>query len=140
MKDAAASYVRQVFFCPDATPYETLGLAPGASDAAIKESFRLLMQLVHPDRQEAQEHWPESFAAQANRAYGILRNRDSREKFDREARRARRCEGRVPGRGRVGAVDDAGRAAAPRGQPGQRTAVGRGPARMADRWRGRVRA
>jgi len=85
LKDAAASYVRHMFFRPDATPYQTLGLAPGASQAAIRESFRLLMQLVHPDRQDVQLRWPESFAAQANRAYGILRNRDSREKFDREA-------------------------------------------------------
>ena len=52
---------------------------------AIKESFRLLMQLVHPDRQDSQVVWPDAFAAQANRAYGILRNQDARAKFDREA-------------------------------------------------------
>ena len=85
LQPAAMMYVRHIFFRPDATPYQTLGLAPGASAQAIKESFRLLMQLVHPDRQDAQVVWPDSFAAQANRAYGVLRNQDARAKFDREA-------------------------------------------------------
>jgi len=83
-REAAATYVRQVFFRPHATPYQTLGLAPGASAQAIKENFRLLMQLVHPDRQDARSLWPESFAAQANRAYGILRNDQSRADLDRD--------------------------------------------------------
>ena len=85
LRDAAALYVRFLFFRPDATPYQTLGLAPGASPEAIKESFRLLMQLVHPDRQDARAIWPDSFAALANRAYGLLRNQDARARFDREA-------------------------------------------------------
>ena len=53
LQEAAAMYVRLLFFRPDATPYQTLGLATGASQQAIKESFRLLMHLVHPDRQDA---------------------------------------------------------------------------------------
>jgi uncharacterized protein (TIGR02246 family) len=85
LKVAAALYVRHVFFRPDATPYQILGLAPGASGPAIKESFRLLMQLVHPDRQDSRNAWPESFAALANRAYGVLRNQDSRVTYDRDA-------------------------------------------------------
>jgi curved DNA-binding protein CbpA len=85
LQSAAMMYVRHIFFRPDATPYQTLGLAPGASAQAIKESFRLLMQLVHPDRQDARVVWPDSFAAQANRAYGVLRNQDARAKFDRES-------------------------------------------------------
>ena len=85
LQRAAALYVRHLFFRPEATPYQVLGLAPGASPQAIKESFRLLMQLVHPDRQDELAVWPDAFAAQANRAYGILRNQDSRARFDREA-------------------------------------------------------
>ncbi len=85
LQKAAASYVRHLFFRPDATPYQTLGLAPGAAPEAIKESFRLLMHLVHPDRQDTRAVWPDAFAAQANRAYGILRNQDARARFDHEA-------------------------------------------------------
>src|SRR5208282_4768155 len=91
-REAAAEYVRQVFFRPDATPYQTLGLASEATPQAIKEHFRLLMQLVHPDRQGARALWPEAFAAQANRAYGILRHAESRAELDREeAARAERA-------------------------------------------------
>ena len=85
LQAAAAMYVHRLFFRPDATPYQTLGLLPGASPEAVKESFRLLMQLVHPDRQDEMAQWPDAFAAQANRAYGVLRNEDSRAQFDRDA-------------------------------------------------------
>ncbi len=85
LKAGAAMYVRHVFFRPDATPYQILGLAQGASATAIKERFRLLMQLVHPDRQDSGDAWPESFAALANRAYGMLRDENARTAFDRDA-------------------------------------------------------
>jgi curved DNA-binding protein CbpA len=85
LQDAAAAYVRHLYFRPDATPYQTLGLAAGATPQEIKESFRLLMHLVHPDRQDAVALWPDAFAAQANRAYAVLRNQDARARLDREA-------------------------------------------------------
>jgi hypothetical protein len=85
LQDAAGLYVRLVFFRHDATPYQVLGLPPSASREAIRESFRLLMHLVHPDRQDARAIWPDSFAALVNRAYGILRNQDARTRFDRDA-------------------------------------------------------
>ncbi len=84
LRDAAAAHVRQFHFRPDATPYQVLGLAPDASEQSIRESFRLLMQLVHPDRQGARRNWPDACAAQANRAYAVLRGAESRAAFDRE--------------------------------------------------------
>lgn len=86
LRDAAIAYVREVFFRPDASPYQTLGLAPDAPQDAIKERFRLLMLLVHPDRQGTGAPWPDACAAQANRAYGILRDPASRAAYDREER------------------------------------------------------
>jgi len=86
LRDAAIGYVREVFFRPDASPYQTLGLAPDASQDAVKERFRLLMLLVHPDRQGTGAPWPDACAAQANRAYGILRDPASRAAYDREER------------------------------------------------------
>src|SRR4051812_27288487 len=38
LRAAAGLYVRFLFFRPEATPYQTLGLAPGATPEAIKES------------------------------------------------------------------------------------------------------
>ena len=86
LRKAAAAYVRQYHFRPDASPYQVLGVAPDASAQAIRDSFRLLMQLVHPDRQDARTEWPEAFAARANRAYATLRDADSRAECDRELR------------------------------------------------------
>jgi ketosteroid isomerase-like protein len=85
LKQAAEAYVRNVYFHPDATPYQTLGLSPGASQEAIRERFRQLMHLVHPDRQGDRKLWPDACAAQANRAYAILRDPDARDRLEREA-------------------------------------------------------
>ncbi len=109
LRDAAASYVRRMYFRADATPYQTLGLAPDASAEAIKDNFRLLMQLVHPDRQDAQARWPESCAAQANRAYGMLKNEESRAKFDREEAERVRAAAAQAARSAMMAAPAAGR-------------------------------
>ena len=99
-----------MFFRPDATPYQALGLEPGASYQAIRESFRLLMQLVHPDRQGAHRTWPDACAAQANSAYSILRDQDARKTFEDEAE-ARAALARAINRAAMAAevVADAGR-------------------------------
>ena len=86
LRDAAVGYLREVFFRPDASPYQTLGLAPDASQDAIKERFRLLMLLVHPDRQGTGPAWPDRCASQANQAYAILRDPGSRAAYDRQER------------------------------------------------------
>lgn len=83
---AAGGYLRNVCFRADATPYQTFGLAPDASPEAIKERFRQVMLLVHPDRHGAEASWPPEFAAHANRAYALLRDPRSREKYDRDER------------------------------------------------------
>lgn len=80
---AAALFVRQVFFQRDATHYEILGLARHADAGAIRENYRLLMQLTHPDRNAAKAGWPEDCAARVNRAYAVLRNPDARAAYDR---------------------------------------------------------
>jgi hypothetical protein len=51
----------------------------------IKECFRLLMQLVHPDRQGENKRWPDACAAQANWAYSMLRDQETRHSFEAEA-------------------------------------------------------
>ncbi|MBK7332183.1 MAG: DnaJ domain-containing protein [Betaproteobacteria bacterium] len=79
-------YLREVFFRPDASPYQTLGLAPDVPQDAVKERFRLLMLLVHPDRQGAGPAWPDRCASQANQAYAILRDPGSRAAYDRQER------------------------------------------------------
>ncbi len=91
LRAAALAHVREFNFRADATLYQVLGVAPDATEQQIREAFRFLMQLVHPDRQGTRGEWPDAFAARANHAYAILRNAEARAQFDREeaARAAR---------------------------------------------------
>jgi hypothetical protein len=73
LRRAAVFCIQQQFFREEATHYEVLGLATDASPASIRENFRLLMQLIHPDRQGASANWSESCAARVNRAHAVLR-------------------------------------------------------------------
>jgi DnaJ-domain-containing protein 1 len=81
--------ITQCFFRDDATHYEVLGLPPDASPEAVRENFRLLMQLIHPDRQGAGMAWPEDFAARANGAYAVLKVPETRAAYDSELAEAR---------------------------------------------------
>jgi hypothetical protein len=81
---AAVLYIQQQFFRDGATHYETLGLAPEPTAEAIRDNFRLLMQLIHPDRHAGNALWPESCAAKANRAYSVLKSPRLRADYDRE--------------------------------------------------------
>lgn len=80
----AVFYIRRCFSGDGATHYQVLGLTPDASPDAVRENFRLLMQLIHPDRQGTQPRWPESFAARVNRAYAVLKVPQTRAAYDRE--------------------------------------------------------
>ncbi len=95
LRNAAAAFVRQVYLRAEATPYQTLGIESDASSEVIKERFRQLMQLVHPDRHDARAQWPDACAAQVNRAYAILRNETTRAKYDGEQRAARNQQARA---------------------------------------------
>jgi len=85
----ALSCITRCFFPDDATHYEVLGLAPDASPEAVRENFRLLMQLIHPDRQGAGTLWPENLAARANGAYAVLKVPETRVAYDSELATAR---------------------------------------------------
>lgn len=80
----AMTYLREVCFRPDATHYQMLCLPMDAKRDAIKESYHLLMALIHPDRAErAREAWPADWAQRANRAYAVLSDDVARKSYDR---------------------------------------------------------
>ena len=71
--EAARAFVRQVCLRDRATHYQVLCLAADAPSEAIKENYRLLMALLHPDRQDADAHeWPTGCAQRVNDAYAVL--------------------------------------------------------------------
>lgn len=65
-----------------ADPYQTLGVARGASEADIKKAYRKLAKELHPDRNKDNPKAAERFS-QVTNAYDLLSDKDKRARFDR---------------------------------------------------------
>ena len=65
-----------------ADPYQTLGVARGADEAAIKKAYRKLAKELHPDRNADNPKATERFSA-VTAAYDLLSDKDKRARFDR---------------------------------------------------------
>jgi DnaJ-class molecular chaperone len=65
-----------------ADPYQTLGVARGASEADIKKAYRKLAKELHPDRNKDNPKASEKFSTVTN-AYDLLTDKDKRARFDR---------------------------------------------------------
>ncbi|AIT06715.1 molecular chaperone DnaJ [Sphingomonas taxi] len=90
-----------------ADPYQTLGVARGASEADIKKAYRKLAKELHPDRNKDNPKASERFS-QVTNAYDLLSDKDKRARFDR------------------GEIDGDGNPAAPFGYGGARPGTARG--------------
>jgi len=66
-------------------PYELLGLTSECSHAQIKESYRLLAQRIHPDKNLSDPNAPEAFRI-LHEAYKLLSDPEKRQEHDRMAR------------------------------------------------------
>ena len=65
-----------------ADPYQTLGVAKGATEADIKKAYRKLAKELHPDRNKDNPKASERFS-QVTSAYDLLTDKDKRARFDR---------------------------------------------------------
>jgi len=63
-------------------PYDVLGVSRDASDGEIKKAYRRLAMEHHPDRNDGDKDAEEKFK-EATEAYEVLRNPESRARFDR---------------------------------------------------------
>ncbi|MFO1422312.1 MAG: DnaJ domain-containing protein [Candidatus Competibacteraceae bacterium] len=72
LRDAARFCVQQWCFIRGADPHRVLGVKPGASLEQIKEHYRLLMRLFHPDRAAGRETWTDHYASRINEAWARL--------------------------------------------------------------------
>ena len=59
-----------------ADPYQTLGVARGASEADIKKAYRKLAKELHPDRNKDNPKAAERFS-QVTGAYDLLTDKDT---------------------------------------------------------------
>ena len=65
-----------------ADPYQTLGVARGASEKDIKSAYRKLAKELHPDKNKDNPKATERFSAVTG-AYDLLSDTDKRARFDR---------------------------------------------------------
>jgi hypothetical protein len=94
VREGARFFVRHALLRESNDHYALMGLQAGASAAALREHYRLLIRLTHPDFSREADPWPDDAAARVNRAFDVLSSPDQRADFD--ARRQALSEPRTP--------------------------------------------
>lgn len=85
LKRAACFFVRTALLYPGADHYALLGLTRNSGAATLKEHYRLLMRLVHPDfAGSLGSSWPADAAARLNLAYEVLGSEPRRALHDEQ--------------------------------------------------------
>lgn len=79
---AARFFVRTAMLRPDADHYTLLGLARDFEPGTLREHYRLMMGLTHPDKLNPAEGWPADAAARINRAKNVLSDEHKRLAYD----------------------------------------------------------
>lgn len=82
MRAAARFYIEQVLLAPGADYYRMHGLTSAANDERVRENYRLLMRLLHPDRVNFDHDWQAAAALRVNQANATLRDPDLRRRYD----------------------------------------------------------
>ena len=72
LRDAARFCIQQCCLVRGADSHRVLGVEPGAPLEQIKEHYRLLMRLFHPDRAAGRETWTDHYASRVNEAWTAL--------------------------------------------------------------------
>jgi len=83
LRDAARFCIQQWCLVRGADPHRVLGVEPGAPPEQIKEHYRLLMRLFHPDRAAGRETWTDHYASRINEAWTALSRTPDRVMPDR---------------------------------------------------------
>lgn len=82
LRDAANFFIRAALLYPGADHYGVLGLATGEVPPDLKERYRLLMRMIHPDFAQGSTAWPADAATRVNRAYEVLSSPVLRREYD----------------------------------------------------------
>jgi hypothetical protein len=83
---AAGFFVSTALLHPAADHYSLLGLSPSADASAIKERYRQMMRLMHPDFASSAggANWPADAASRINQAYEVLAREAERRSYDEQ--------------------------------------------------------
>lgn len=85
LREASMFFIRAALLYPGADHYAVLGLAAGGDAPDLKERYRLLMRLIHPDFASGETHgWPADAAVRVNKAYEVLSSPVLRREYDEQ--------------------------------------------------------
>lgn len=82
VRQAARFFVRSVMLRPGADHYTLLGVAPGCEAEVLREHYRLMIRMTHPDFLASGESWPPDAAARINIANDVLSSPEKREAYN----------------------------------------------------------
>ena len=82
LRRAALFFVKQALFSDPGDPYRVLGLSADCSPEEIRERYRLLVRIFHPDRLRDAGDWNDRLATRLNDAYNLLKNPARRAELD----------------------------------------------------------
>jgi curved DNA-binding protein CbpA len=84
LMDGANFVISMMHFNPENNYYVTLGISGIASQEEIRERWKKLMLLYHPDRQGEDKEWFSERAKKVNEAYSGLKDLQKRAAFDKK--------------------------------------------------------
>lgn len=82
LRSSARFFVRMAFLRVGVDHYTLLGLRQSASDEQVREHYRLMIRMTHPDFAVSGEHWPMDSAARINMAHDVLSEHTRRHGYD----------------------------------------------------------
>jgi curved DNA-binding protein CbpA len=82
--DGANFIISKMHFNPENNYYTTLGLPQNVSQNELRERWKSLMLLYHPDRHMEGEEWVSERAKKVNEAYSTLKDDSKRREYDRK--------------------------------------------------------
>ena len=85
LREASMFFIRAALLYPGADHYAVLGLPAGSDAPDLKERYRLLMRLIHPDFASGEaQGWPADAAVRVNKAYEVLSSSVLRREYDEQ--------------------------------------------------------
>lgn len=97
LRDAARFFVRTALLRPGADHFTLLGLSPVFDPATLREHYRMLIRMTHPDfASAAGVAWPADAATRINLANDVLSSDERREAYAQSLQRPRNTGGPAP--------------------------------------------
>ena len=87
LRRAARYFVRTVMLRPGADFFTLLGLTPGFEPAQLRDHYRLMIRLTHPDFSATGERWPADAAVRVNQAKDLLSSPEKQAEYAAALRR-----------------------------------------------------